>query len=433
MSIDIWMGVECTVNRVGDCYFDQISRTGHDVREGDLDRFASLGIKTIRYPILWERTMPDDQPNWDWPDRQLRRLRELNIRPVVGLIHHGSGPRHTSLLDPDFPEKLSAYARAFAERYPWVEDYIPVNEPLTTARFSGLYGHWYPHAHDDLSFCLALLHQSRASILAMNEIRRVNPSARFLQSEDLGKTFSSRRLRYQADFDNQRRWLSFDLLCARVNCRHPMWPYFRGAGISQRELSWFLDHPCPPDVMGINHYLTSDRYLDERLEDFPPSSHGSNGRDSFADFEAVRVQLDEEPDEELGPEARLAEAWERYRLPIVVTEAHLGCDDVNESLRWLWHVYQAAENQRRLGVDVQAVTAWAALGAYDWNCLVTRDANCYEAGLFDVTDGVPRPTALAELVRDLAAGTPPSHQALQNPGWWARPERFTHLRPVRAA
>ena len=25
-------------------------------------------------------------------------------------------------------------------RYPWIDAYTPVNEPLTTARFSGLYG-----------------------------------------------------------------------------------------------------------------------------------------------------------------------------------------------------------------------------------------------------------------------------------------------------
>ena len=50
-----------------------------------------------------------------------------------------------------------ATPRAVAERYPWVEHYTPVNEPLTTARFSGLYGHWYPHARDDGAFLRALL------------------------------------------------------------------------------------------------------------------------------------------------------------------------------------------------------------------------------------------------------------------------------------
>ena len=39
-------------------------------------------------------------------------------------------------------------AARVAARYPWVLDWTPVNEPVTTARFSGLYGHWYPHLCD---------------------------------------------------------------------------------------------------------------------------------------------------------------------------------------------------------------------------------------------------------------------------------------------
>ena len=42
-----------------------------------------------------------------------------------------------------------------AERYPWVRRYTPVNEPLTTARFSALYGLWYPHVRDDAAFLRA--------------------------------------------------------------------------------------------------------------------------------------------------------------------------------------------------------------------------------------------------------------------------------------
>src|SRR3546814_11151054 len=61
------------------------------------------------------------------------------------LLHHGSGPGYTSLIDPDFPAKFAAFAARAAERYPWIESWTPINEPLTTARFSALYGHWYPH------------------------------------------------------------------------------------------------------------------------------------------------------------------------------------------------------------------------------------------------------------------------------------------------
>jgi len=76
----------------------------------------------------------------------------LDIQPIVGLIHHGSGPRYTALLDPAFPAKAADFAGAVARRYPWVEKFTPVNEPVTTARFSGLcmvIG--IPHARDDES------------------------------------------------------------------------------------------------------------------------------------------------------------------------------------------------------------------------------------------------------------------------------------------
>ena len=53
--MEIWGGIECTVNRVHDRFFDQVVRTGHESRIDDLARFAELGIKAIRYPILWER------------------------------------------------------------------------------------------------------------------------------------------------------------------------------------------------------------------------------------------------------------------------------------------------------------------------------------------------------------------------------------------
>src|SRR4051812_18801953 len=139
--LEVWAGVECTVNRVGDVYFDQLERNGHASRVDDIARFAALGIQKIRYPVLWERVAPQglEQADWSWADERLGCLQQSAIQPIVGLVHHGSGPRHTSLIKPCFVEGLVEYARAFSQRYPWVEYYTPVNEPLTTARFSGLY------------------------------------------------------------------------------------------------------------------------------------------------------------------------------------------------------------------------------------------------------------------------------------------------------
>lgn len=419
--LELWAGVECTVNRVGDQYFDQLERNGHAKRIDDLDLFASLGVQAIRYPVLWERIAPDglEQANWSWADERLGRLRELGIRPIVGLVHHGSGPRHTSLVDSDFPEKLASFARAVAKRYPWVDSYTPVNEPLTTARFSGMYGHWYPHGRDDLTFARALLMQCRAIVLSIQAIREVNPYAQLVQTEDLGKIYSTPLLAYQAELENERRWLSFDLLCGCLTSDRPMWKYLRSCGVEEAELNWFLDNPCPPDVLGINHYVYSDRLLDERLERYPSQFHGGNGLHAYTDIEAVHV-IAEGPTE---PRLLLQETWERYGRTLAVTEAHLGSTR-EEQLRWLKEIWDAAKSLQQEGVDVRAVTAWSLLGTYDWNCLVTRMNGHYEPGVFDVRSPQPRPTAIAQMLQSLAAGREPNHPLLDAPGWWRRPERL---------
>jgi dTDP-4-dehydrorhamnose reductase len=421
---ELWGGVECTVNRVEGRYFDQLRLSGHDARASDLDLFASLGIKAMRYPVLWERTAPEGlaRADWAWPDARLARLRELSLRPLVGLVHHGSGPRDTSLVDPEFPEKLATYARAVAARYPWVEDYTPVNEPLTTARFSGLYGHWYPHGRDNETFARALVTQCRAVVLSMRAVRDVNPAARLVQTEDLGKSFSTRALSYQAEFENERRWLTFDILCGRLDRRHPMRAFLMAVGVSESELEWFIENPCPPDVIGVNHYLTSERFLDERLERYPPHTHGGNGRHTYADVEAVRARAEGCA----GPRALLAEVWKRYGLPLAVTEAHLGCTR-EEQLRWFAEVWDAVRSLREEGADVRAVTAWALLGSFDWDSLVTRARGHYEPGVFDLRGDGPRPTALARLIKELAGGAEPAHAVLEAPGWWQRLERLLYL------
>ena len=420
--LELWGGVECTVNRVGDRYFDQLERNGHATRIDDLDRFAALGIQAIRYPILWERTAPNglEQADWSWADQRLAYLNDIGLRPIVGLVHHGSGPRHTSLIDPAFATGLAQFAQAVATRYPWVEHYTPVNEPLTTARFSGLYGHWYPHGQDDLSFITMLINQCRAVVLSMQAIRQVNPAAKLVQTEDLAKVFSTPLLAYQAEFENVRRWLSFDLLCGRINREHELWQYLQRIGVDESELVWFLDHPCPPDILGINRYLTSDRFLDERLDRYPPVTHGGNGKHQYADVEAVRVCAEGI----CHPYTLINEVWERYRLPVAITETHLGCTR-EEQLRWLKEVWEGAQCLREQGVDIRAVTAWSLLGTYDWNSLVTRADGFYEPGVFDVRPH-PRPTALALMLRHLAAGREYSHPVLAVPGWWQRPERLLY-------
>src|SRR5690242_18296970 len=89
--LELWGGVECTYNRVANVFFDQLKRNGHLERSDDLELFAELGIRAIRYPVSWERIAPDGLENadWLWPDERLARLRALGLRPIAGFVHHG--------------------------------------------------------------------------------------------------------------------------------------------------------------------------------------------------------------------------------------------------------------------------------------------------------------------------------------------------------
>lgn len=418
--LEKWGGAECTVNRVGDQWFDQLRETGHDVRRSDFAAIAGLGLDALRLPILWERVWPDPArpADWVWSDRAVSALKAAGIRPIAGLIHHGSGPAGTSLIDPEFPLRFAAFAALVAERYPMIGDWTPVNEPLTTARFSALYGIWYPHARDERLFWVALLNQIDATRLAMRAIRAVVPNARLIQTEDLGRTYATPGLFRQAAFDNQRRWMTWDLLCGMVGPEHPLWSRLCRYGLRSR-LEAIVADPSPPDIVGINHYLTSDRLLDQQIVAYPDEEPGGNGAQAYCDVSAIRV-LKPAPG---GLRRAVAEAWARYRRPIALTEVHNGCTR-EEQVRWFDHAWQLALQARADGIDLRAVTAWALFGNSGWSTLLTRTSP-YEPGLFDVSSGMLRQTALGAAVREPSARA----DRTAGSGWWERDSRLLY-RPL---
>src|ERR1700754_3514379 len=117
-------------------------------------------------------------------------------------------------------------------------------------------------------------------------------------------------LRYQAEFENIRPWLSLDLVCGRLDSRHPLRGWLAAAGATEHELDWFLANPCPPDLIGCNYYVTSERYLDHQLASWPVETHGGNHHHRYADVAAVQAcGL-------VGIERLLHDVHDRFALPI---------------------------------------------------------------------------------------------------------------------
>jgi dTDP-4-dehydrorhamnose reductase len=55
---------------MGDAYADQLVRSGHQ------DQPEYPGLRTLRYPVLWEYIAPNSPgaPGWQWPEELLACL-----------------------------------------------------------------------------------------------------------------------------------------------------------------------------------------------------------------------------------------------------------------------------------------------------------------------------------------------------------------------
>ena len=418
--LELWASPEPTVARLDALTVrDQLAETGHDVRPGDAERIAALGVAASRVPVLWERVAGDDARTFDFrePAVRLAALRALGVEPIVTLLHHGSGPRWTDLLDPAFPELFAAYADAAARAFPWVRRWTPINEPLTTARFSTLYGVWYPNVRDDRAFGRALVNETLAQQAAMRRIRAHIPAAEFVLTEDLQRfAAADDGVAAYVDFLRERAFLSVELVAGRVDDAHPLAAFLRErCGVSRADAAALRRGATVPDLVAFNHYPHSERYL-------------FRARDGIAgDVPAVYVAGQPPP----RAAALLRAAHTRLRLPVALGEVHVHAPAA-ERVRWLAQHLADAQALRAEGVDVRALGAWAAFGMIDWHSLLRTRSRVIEDGIYTFAgpNGTPEPTAVADALRVVTGGGDIDDRGVR--GWWERPERVRDVEALVA-
>ena len=138
----------------------------------------------LRYgPPLHRTFLGPNKYDWEFADLTFADLRRREITPIVDLCHFGVPDWIGNFQNPDFPQLFADYAGAFAERYPWVQLYTPINEMFICAVFSAKYGWWNEQTKDDRSFVTALKNIVKANVMAMIEILKRRHDAIFIQSE----------------------------------------------------------------------------------------------------------------------------------------------------------------------------------------------------------------------------------------------------------
>lgn len=409
--MEFWASPEPTIARLGAAAWrDQLVETGHDARLQDIELLAGLGVSAVRYPVLWERA------DFRWARSRLEGLRARGVEPIVTLLHHGSGPLGTSLVDPDFPGLFADYAEAAARAFPWIRRWTPINEPLTTARFSTLYGYWFPNLRDDAAFGCAITNEALAIQLAMERIRRVNPGALLMITEDLQSfTAGDRAEEPFAEFLRERAYLAVELVMGRVRKGHALWTYLTGpAQVPVRRLREIAARATFPETIGWNWYPYSERFR-------------FRAAGTAVDVGAVHIEGCS-----ISPRPLLRASYARLGVPVALSEVHVHAGE-DERARWLLQRHDDALALLGEGIPVRALGAWAAFGMVDWSSLLRERAGVVEDGVFAFAPAgvAPRETAVARALRALVRGERPALPSIA--GWWERDDRIRSLDDLAAA
>ena len=215
-------GIECSYPTLegGRWRMDQMAACGHYRHwRTDLQLVRDLGLRYLRYgPPLHLIHRGPGQYDWAFLDEVAAEMQRLGIVPIMDLCHFGLPDWLQNFQNPEVPQALADYARAFARRYPWVRFYTPVNEMYVCAKLSALEGLWNEQCRDERAFVTAVRHLAKANVLMMQAIAAERPDAVFVNSES-GEFYQpccpDPEIRRIAAFENERRFLPLDLLYAR--------------------------------------------------------------------------------------------------------------------------------------------------------------------------------------------------------------------------
>ncbi len=339
---------------------DEMSKAGHyDHWKQDLELVRELGIEFFRYgPPYYLVHRNPGRYDWEFTDQTFNKLKELRITPIVDLCHFGVPDWLGNFQNPEFPFFFSEYARSFAERFPDLQLYTPVNEIFIAAMFSAQYGWWNECLQSDKTFVNALKLLCKANVMAMQAILEVQPAATFIQSESSEYFHAMDPLALPlARFLNQKRFLSLDLTYG-YPLNVTMYNYLLDNGMTAKEYTWFTKNQVKARcIMGNDYYVTNEHLVF-------PSGHTQAAGEIFG-YYVITNQY-----------------YKRYKLPIMHTETNL---KMPASKEWLLKQWANVHRLKHDGIPIIGFTWYSLLHQIDWDSALRNDAgNINELGLFDL-------------------------------------------------
>lgn len=325
----------------------------------DFELVKEIGIEFLRYgPPYYKTHVGPGKYDWSFADEAFNYLKELHITPIVDLCHFGVPDWLGNFQNPDFPQYFAEYSKAFAERFPDLQLYTPVNEIFIAAMFSAQYGWWNERLRSDKSFVTALKHLCKANVMSMHAILQIQPEATFIQSESSEYFHAMDPLAVPlARFLNQKRFLSLDLTYG-YPLNVTMYEYLRSNGMTSDEYYWFTQNQVKAKcIMGNDYYVTNEHLVF-------PNGHTQAAGEIFG-YYVITNQY-----------------YKRYKLPIMHTETNI---KMPASKEWLLKQWANVHRLKHDGIPIIGFTWYSLCHQVDWDSALRNDAGVVnELGLFDL-------------------------------------------------
>ncbi len=378
----------------------------------DFDLLADLGVRAVRWGIPWYRVQPKlNEWDWSWTDQALDYLVNVKgITPILDLMHYGTPLwLQNSFLNAHYPSLVARYTQAVANRYKsLVHYYTPLNEPTVTAEWCGKRGVWPPYLHGDDGYVKVILAVAKGLVLAVQALKAEQPDMETVQVEAMWR-FSTEKESLQAYIHqyNELQYCIFDLTTGRVDQDHPLYTYLRHNGVTRYDLSWLHRNAVTYDYLGINFYPWSYGRVSVRGGGLMYRlSHGING---LAIAEVISA------------------AYERYHIPMLVTETSARREQVGRGL-WMDETIAAVRGLRQRGIPIIGYTWFPFFSMFSWFYRTGRlpiehyllHLGLYECHFDQQGNFIRQPTALLDRYRYLMSETMPEVEAIEAPKFSGR-------------
>jgi len=317
----------------------------------DFDLVAETGVKYLRWGIPWYRVQPaPDQWDWDWTDKALDYLVNVKgITPILDIMHYGTPLwLDNSFINSNYPQRVAEYAQTVVARYKsLVRYYTPLNEPMVNADMCGNKAEWPPYFSGDDGYVKLTLALAKGIVLTTQAIMAEQPNAITVQVEALWYTFTQdNALVERVAHNNARQYLCFDLTTGCVDKKHPLLAFLSQHGVQDSDFNWFRKNAVTFDFFGANFYPWSYGELKRERDGSVQYVTGTTSGDKIAIV--------------------LRETYERYHIPIIVTETSANAD-ITGRAQWMDETLDTVRALRRDGVHVLGYTWFPLFTMVDWN------------------------------------------------------------------